>query len=242
MTKPTNLLFSIVVPAYNEEKYLPLCLRGLVSQNFPKTKYEIIVVDNGSKDRTAQVAKKYQVRLIKESRKGVAFARQTGFLAARGKIICSTDADCFVPKNWLKKIAATFKKHPKLIAIGGNLDFMHVDNFFKLMIKFFAPPSLMLDQLLRFGGGLYGPNFAIKKSVFLNIGGFNTSLLTGEDLEISKRARKAGQIKFLNSLKVHTSARRFDQGFKESFQYLVLNYISVNLFSKSYLKQFKEWR
>lgn len=242
MKKISKPFFSIVVPAYNEEKYLPLCLQSLVSQNFPKTRYEIIVVDNGSTDNTAKIAKKYKVRLIKEPRKGVAFARQSGFLAARGKIICSTDADCFVPKNWLKKIAATFKKHPKLIAIGGNLDLMHIDNFFKLMIKFFTPPSLMLDQLFRLGSGLYTPNFAIKKSIFLKIGGFNTSLLTGEDLEISKRARKAGQIKFLNSLKVHTSARRFDQGFKESFKYVVLNYISVNLFSKSYLKQFKEWR
>jgi len=235
-------LFSVVVPAYNEEKYLSLCLASLVSQNFPKTKYEVIVVDNGSTDKTTQIAKKYKVRLIKESRKGVVFARQTGFLATRGKIICSTDADCFIPSNWLKKIASTFKKNPDLIAIGGNLDLMHVDNFFKLMIKFFAPPGLFLDQLLRLGSGLYSPNFAIKKSVFLKIGGFDTSLLTGEDLEISKRARKAGQIRFLNNLKVQTSARRFEQGFKESFKYVVLNYISVNLFSKSYLKQFKEWR
>ncbi len=232
--------FSVVIPAYNEEKYLPLCLKSLFNQDFPKSNYEIIVVDNASTDKTANIAKKFKVQLIKEPKKGVVYARQAGFMKAKGKIICSTDADCIVPKNWLKKINFAFKKNPYLVAVGGTFELINVDSFFKLIIKLSTPPGLFVDQLLRAGTGLYGPNLAIKKNSFRKIGGFDTSLIAGEDIEITKRLLPLGKIKNLSSLKVKTSARRFNQSFQESFKYIVLNYITLNLFSKSYLKHFRD--
>lgn len=249
MKRSSKLTFSIVVPAFNEEKYLGICLQSLKNQDFPKNDYEIIVVDNASTDKTAKIARKFkaclagrQVQLIKEPKKGVVYARQAGFMNAKGKIICSTDSDCIVPKNWLKKINFSFNKNPHLVAVGGTFELINVDSFFKLIIKLSTPPGLFVDQFLRAGAGLYGPNLAIKKSVFVKIGGFDTSLIAGEDIEITKRLRPLGKIKNYASLKVKTSARRFNQGFRESFKYIVLNYIALNLFSKSYLKHFPDWR
>ena len=79
------MFVSIVIPAYNEERYLGCCLQVLRAPSYPASRFEIIVVDNGSSDGTAEIARRSGERVISEPRKGVAYARQTGFEAARGK-------------------------------------------------------------------------------------------------------------------------------------------------------------
>ncbi len=110
---------SVVVPAYNEERYLGRCLAALARQTYPADRFEVIVVDNGSTDATAELARRYGVRVIAEPRKGVAYARQTGFEAARGEVIASTDADTVVPPFWVSRIAAHFWADPVLGAVYG---------------------------------------------------------------------------------------------------------------------------
>ncbi|MFN3995839.1 MAG: glycosyltransferase family 2 protein, partial [bacterium] len=117
---------SVIIPAYNEEKYILNSLKSLVNQYLvSKINYEIIVVDNGSEDNTKQkvlefikyvenkkrvgeVCRNVNISLIEEKRKGVAFARQTGFYNAKGKIIATTDADCITSPLWLKTIYNIF--------------------------------------------------------------------------------------------------------------------------------------
>ena len=97
----STLAISVIVPAYNEEKYLADCLRCLSEQDF-NLPYEIVVVDNNSTDQTAQIAESFpKVRLIEEPNQGVVFAKQTGLLAARADIAAVCDADCRPPPNWL---------------------------------------------------------------------------------------------------------------------------------------------
>jgi len=85
------LPISVVIPAWNEEREIERCLEGLFRQTH--TAFEVIVVDNGSTDATASLAEEWGVRVIEQSQHGIACARQTGFDAARGAIIASTDAD-----------------------------------------------------------------------------------------------------------------------------------------------------
>src|SRR3989344_6165738 len=94
---------SIIIPSYNEEKLLPRCLTALKNQNYPKENYEIMVLDNGSTDQTAQSAKKMgaTVYLYTKVHKGGAIL-QFGAKKANAPIIAFTDADTKAPSDWLK--------------------------------------------------------------------------------------------------------------------------------------------
>ncbi len=97
---------SVVIPAYNEEQLIGDCLRHLNKQTVAPD--EVLVVDNNCTDRTAEIAKFLGAKVIKEPKKGVIFARNAGFDAARGDIILRTDADTRPPKDWVEKIRDTF--------------------------------------------------------------------------------------------------------------------------------------
>src|SRR3990167_9148920 len=91
---------SVVVPAFNEEKYLSRCLESFKQQDYPKEKFEVIVVDNNSTDKTPKIAQSYEARLVGCQVRGVAVSRQAGGQAAKGEIIAGTDADTVVSTNW----------------------------------------------------------------------------------------------------------------------------------------------
>lgn len=99
------MLLSIVIPAKNEEKYLPVLLKSIKWQNFPKSDCEIIVADNHSTDRTRDIAKKYNCRITKGGLPGR--GRNLGAKAAKGEILLFLDADTKLPeKNFLKNALA----------------------------------------------------------------------------------------------------------------------------------------
>ena len=110
---------TIVIPAYNEQDYIEYSLRSLTHQVYPRERYEILVVDNASTDCTAKIARKWGATVIPEARKGVARARQMGFMAAQGSLIASTDADTAVSPHWLAHIASAFYENPQLGGVYG---------------------------------------------------------------------------------------------------------------------------
>ena len=97
-----KLAISIVIPALNEAKYLPACLEKLLPQL--QTGDEIIVVDNGSTDETADIAASFGVRVVEESIRGNSHARNRGVKVAINNYIARTDADTVVAKEWLESI------------------------------------------------------------------------------------------------------------------------------------------
>jgi glycosyltransferase involved in cell wall biosynthesis len=223
-------IFSIVIPAFNEEKFLPRCLESLKNQDFKD--FEIIVVDNNSTDKTADIAKKFGVTLLFEKNQGPAFARQKGFLNAKGKIIATTDADTILPKNWLSRIFEEFKKDKDLVAFGGSCDFYSGPISLKLASKFLLKPFLLFDKLISGSWSLMGCNMAIKKEAFFKVGGFNTSLKLNEDVEISHRLSKVGKVTLDPKFKVKTSGRRYRNGLIVGLSVYFLPTISRLLFKK----------
>lgn len=101
-------MISVIVPAYNAQDTLGDCLAALQGQLVSHHGYEVIVVDDGSTDRTAQIAQRYSVRLIRQARAGPAAARNRGALAAQGDILLFTDADCSPASDWIERMLAPF--------------------------------------------------------------------------------------------------------------------------------------
>ncbi|HKZ45183.1 MAG TPA: glycosyltransferase family A protein, partial [archaeon] len=111
-------MISVIVPAYNSEKTIDSCIKSLLNQSFPKKQYEIIIVDDGSSDKTAEVASKYCVRLFKRPHKGPAAARNFGAKHARGNILLFTDSDCVPDKRWIKLMTEPFKDE-QIVGVSG---------------------------------------------------------------------------------------------------------------------------
>lgn len=103
-------LVSVIVPVYNGERTIGPCLKSLMEQDYPKDRYEVIVVDNRSQDGTADLVRKFPVRLLEEPRLQSSYAaRNTGVRNAKGEILAFTDADCSVSRNWLTEGVEGFR-------------------------------------------------------------------------------------------------------------------------------------
>src|SRR4029079_12716421 len=97
---------SVVVCSYNGEATLWRCLDALAQLDYPD--YEVIVVDDGSTDRTAEIAAEFDVRLIRTDNEGLSAARNTGIEAATGEIVAFTDDDAWPDRDWLRYLAHGF--------------------------------------------------------------------------------------------------------------------------------------
>jgi glycosyltransferase involved in cell wall biosynthesis len=95
---------SIVIPVLNGERTLRSCLAALLAVDYPAERREVIVVDNGSTDATAAIARSHPVTYLKEPVRGPATARNTGIVAAAGEVVAFTDADCLPTTGWLREL------------------------------------------------------------------------------------------------------------------------------------------
>lgn len=203
---------SVVIPAYNEEKYIGSCLKSLVKQK-TDLNYEVIVVDNNSDDETVKIAESFKdkvnLRIVTEKRQGRGVARATGFSKAKGEIILSTDADAILPTDWIKTL--TTDLGGTIIATTTScktVDLPPLQNFFFSIIQ---PSATILFRLFFGHYWLAGFSFAISKSVYIKSGGFNPNLQALEDADLASRVAKLGKIKFINK-PVIFSGRRFKKG------------------------------
>lgn len=112
-----NLTVSVVIPVYNEESKIAACLDAVCKQQ-QKAK-EIILVDNNCNDRTIAIARNYPVKIIKEPRQGLIFARNRGLNKATGDILARIDADTILPPDWIKKVVRYFNDHPEIDGVSG---------------------------------------------------------------------------------------------------------------------------
>lgn len=113
------ILFSVIVPFLNEERWLPACLDALDAQTLDRSLFELILVDNGSTDRSAAiVATRGEARLLHEPRRDPYLARNRGIAAARARHIVFLDADCLPAPDWLAELQAEVARSPAAIVLG----------------------------------------------------------------------------------------------------------------------------
>lgn len=204
---------SVVIPAHNEEKNIEAVIRSIVSQTYSAA--EIIIVDNASTDRTAEIAKKFPVKVIIESRKGTQWAREAGRKAAIGDFIANIDADCIASKDWLRNSLRVFEDE-YVVAVSGPYDYFDAGWFFRntsLFLQFYLYTFLNgFFQKLRLGGVLIEGNVIFRASALEKIGGYNTDIVFyGDGADLGKQISKVGKIIFNRKLIMKTSYRRFKQ-------------------------------
>lgn len=160
-----SLKVSIVIPAYNEESHLRLCLEAIAHQTVKP--FEVIVVDNNSTDATVAIARSFPfVRLVAEKRQGVMYARDAGFDAAGGDIIGRLDADSIVAPDWVETIQKVFEDE-SVHAATGTVRYREVCLSAAFNTIDFAIRSFMARRSAPLGEqSMQGVNLAIRKSAW----------------------------------------------------------------------------
>jgi glycosyltransferase involved in cell wall biosynthesis len=200
-------MISVVVPALNEETHLPECLRSLMDQDWDD-EYEIIVVDNGSTDKTADVARDLGVRVIACSTRGAVYARQAGANKARGEIIAQVDADTLYPKDWFSTIASYFLKHPDSAGLAGRYAYIQPAWWAPIERIYRAALNGIGRLVLHWPPSVSGANFAFRRDAFLKAKGYDPASLQSDQWGIARRLSRFGKIDYDDGLVVMTSSRR----------------------------------
>lgn len=209
---------SVIVPARNEEENIPVLLAALVDQHYPKDQFEIIVVDDHSTDRTAEIVTQFpQVKLIRLHAQSLNSykkkAIETGIAAAAGELIITTDADCIPQPGWLHTIAS-FRQSTGAGFIVAPVAFDARDN----MVEIFQALDFMILQGIT-GASVYnrvhamcnGANLAYEKKLFDAVNGFSgiDHIASGDDMLLMHKiaVKFPGKIGYLKSRNAITSTR-----------------------------------
>lgn len=200
---------SLVIPAHNEEAYLGGCLDSVLAHARGRF-HEIIVVDNASTDRTADVARQRPgVRVVHEPAKGLTKARQRGFLESTGEYVAYIDADTRMPSGWVEIVERAFEQNPRAVALSGPGKYWDASLRQKMVLDavwwLTAPISYRITGYM-----IYGAAFVARRDAIEAIGGFDASIeFYGEDTDIAKRLSTIGKVLFKMNFFIYSSARRF---------------------------------
>lgn len=183
---------SVVIPALNEEDFIGNCLRSIRAQTVQPA--EIIVVDNGSTDKTVEIARKYADKVLILPGLSLRDMKQLGVEAAKSPIIVTTDADTVAPPEWLEKLLRHFSD-PNVVAVGGPARPLEPDTVSDLYTKGLSAVAQ--------AGLLYDANMAFRRDIMLRSGGY-ARLKTGWDWDLSSRLHRYGRVVYDPEAYVYT--------------------------------------
>ncbi len=210
---------TVLIPAFNEEKLIERCIDSVARQD--PLPYEIMVVDNASTDRTAEIVQRYidshpkiNVKMIYETKKGCPAAREAGWRASGGDVIIHIDADEIVPPGWLARVHATLVRDPELGAIGGAVRFENAPFHIWLIQVLY---NTLYPRIIQWSKGfpyLTGGMTICKREILERMNGFadrpDTEL---EDYYFSRKAHALGyKLRYIRSIYAIHSLRRYESG------------------------------
>lgn len=194
---------SVIVPFYNAAPSIGRCIEGLLAQDLPADRYEILFVDNNSTDASADIVAQHpRVRLLTEPKQGAYAARNRGIAAAQGRLLAFTDPDCVPGPDWLRRLTAPMATPETQIVVGG----------------YQAPASRLAALLDRYeetrnaylfgrsdGAGYFGytNNMAVRRSLFDRLGPFDERPRGADTLLV----RRAVQILSADVVRYEPAAR-----------------------------------
>lgn len=177
---------SVIVPVFNGERVIADCIESLLDQTYPK--YEIIVVDNNSKDNTAKIVKQYPVKYLLENKIQSSYAaRNKGIIHSKGDILAFIDADCVASKEWLSEGIKPFIR-PEVGCVAGEIVAYkpkeRIERFFE-KTNFFSVKRLLENYT--FLPAAVTANVFYRRKVFELIGLFDSNTVTAGDIDFSWR-------------------------------------------------------
>ena len=221
--KNYTTFISVIIPARNEEENIARCLRSVLQQTYPQHLFEIIVVDDFSTDKTAEIVQSLagkNIRLLKLSdvitnQDINSYKKKTiesGIHIAHGSLIVTTDADCIVKPGWLEHIAAFYEKTNAVFIAApvSYLDYSKNDSWVKKFLNIFQSLDFISLQGItgasvqaQFHNMCNGANLAYERKVFYAVNGFAgiDSIASGDDMLLMHKIAKKfpGKIKYLKS-------------------------------------------
>ena len=197
-TTPHTPLVSIIIPAYNEEKVIANTIESALEINYPNK--DIIVVDDGSKDNTLQIAKRYQdkgVKVLHKTNGGKASALNLALTFAKGELIAVLDADTLAGRNSLKEIVKVFENEKDIAAVAGNIKVRNKKNWITWCqaLEYVAGIQIARRAFDLFGAITIVPGAlgCFRKSVLVDTGGYDKETLV-EDFDTTIKILKSGMI------------------------------------------------
>jgi glycosyltransferase involved in cell wall biosynthesis len=191
---------SIVIPTLNRLEDLKKCIGALERQDLPKTKFEIIVVDNGSADGTKEflIAKADAgvLRFLEQGKPGASAARNLGVRSSDARFIAFTDDDCIAEPGWLRTLLAGFRDDGRCAGVGGPILSQNPEN----VISRFWNSRRVWDNMGREGRTVHIPtmNVLYLRSALLDVGIFNEEIVGVEDIHLSQKIiRKRYDLRYL---------------------------------------------
>jgi glycosyltransferase involved in cell wall biosynthesis len=205
---------SVIIPALNEERFIGATLRRLTeaiaySQSSKESvPVQVIVVDNDSQDRTAEIARSFGATVVQEPVRNIARARNSGARVANGDVLFFLDADTLVPPCLLARIAAAMSD-PR--CAGGALDLDHRPS--RLVIRVYLWFWYLLGRVTGMAGG--AAQFC-RRDAFLALGGYDESIYMGEDVDFYWRLKRTARrgdrnVRYIKDVPVIPSSRRWDR-------------------------------
>lgn len=181
---------TVIVPVRDGARSLPALLESIAAQDLPRERYEVIVVDNASRDGTAEVASSHGAQVVSEPRPNRALARNAGARAARCDLFAFTDADCVADGGWLRALLACHEREGAPL-VAGRVDIEMQD----------APNQIeRFERCWRFAqeagvrqGWAATANLLVARHAFEAVGGLDADYRhIGEDVDFCVRAGRAG--------------------------------------------------
>ncbi|MFC1885077.1 glycosyltransferase [Thermodesulfobacteriota bacterium] len=209
---------SIIIPVYNAEKSIRLCLESLAALDYPKEKIELIFVDNGSTDDTPRIIKEYGAILVTEPKRSSYACRNRGVKSASHEIIAFTDADCVVDKDWAKNGVSLMMENRADVVGGMILPYRH-DN----AVERFAHRNGVLDSEKAFHENKYLPTACMftRRSIIEEVDYFDEDLISGGDLDFCWRCTlKDFRMAYSKDILIyHIHRRNLYKLFAQNFRY-----------------------
>ena len=177
---------SAIIPTYNEEPFIRSCLESLKNLDYPKERYEIIIVDNGSTDKTVSICRNHVSKVYVRPHLTIGALRNYGTKNASGEIYAFIDADCTADRDWLR--SAVESLGVEKCVTGSKYRISHNAKWIER--SWYSGGVLGRHEVSYINSG----NLIVPSNIFVNVGGFNETLVTGEDYEFCLRASKLVKI------------------------------------------------
>lgn len=231
---------SIIIPAYNEEEHITETIKAVKNLSYPPELFEIIVIDDGSTDETAEKAKREGLRVITKENAGKASALNLGVKRARGEIIGCIDADSYPEKDALLKMVPYFKD-PQVAAVTSSILVRDPKNFLQRLQEMEYILIAWGRKLMDYLNSVYvtpGPLSLYRTDVIKKIGGFDGRVLT-EDIEIAWRLqRERYKIRMALPAKVYTKVpESFGSWWNQRLRWDIGGIQTANIYKYSFFRK-----